>query len=140
MGPRIQTTTLTGSRGQGIMKNGRCLSGVACSSKRWTGRLEGGSNNYHPEASTTGTSFKRNFSTGSASLEHALETLRKSTKYIEGANESLSYFKERWVSEENFFPDVPELMRISSLMNGHHCPELMRISSIMNGQYKCISF
>ncbi|GJZ32162.1 hypothetical protein Tco_0577598 [Tanacetum coccineum] len=34
--------------------------------------------------------------------------------------------RERWVSESNAIPNVPELMRISSFMSSHKCPELSK--------------
>ncbi|GKB62501.1 hypothetical protein Tco_0918687 [Tanacetum coccineum] len=34
--------------------------------------------------------------------------------------------KERWVSESNAIPNVPELMQISSFMSSHKCPELAK--------------
>ncbi|GJY06542.1 hypothetical protein Tco_0373596 [Tanacetum coccineum] len=38
-------------------------------------------------------------------------------------------FKERWVSESNFIPNVLELMQISSFMSLHMCPELAKCFS-----------
>ncbi|GJT65383.1 reverse transcriptase domain-containing protein [Tanacetum coccineum] len=48
------------------------------------------------------------------------------SKIIRKANETLSNFKERWVSESNAIPSVPELMQISSFMSSHKCPELSK--------------
>nr|GEX24931.1 reverse transcriptase domain-containing protein [Tanacetum cinerariifolium] len=48
----------------------------------------------------------------------------KISKIIRRANETLPHFKERWVSESNAIPNVPELMQISSFMSSHKCPEL----------------
>ncbi|GKD10577.1 reverse transcriptase domain-containing protein, partial [Tanacetum coccineum] len=42
------------------------------------------------------------------------------------ANETLLHFKERWVSESNAIPNVPELMQISSFMSSHKCLELAK--------------
>ncbi|GJT01382.1 hypothetical protein Tco_0822551 [Tanacetum coccineum] len=47
-------------------------------------------------------------------------------KIIRRANETLPHFKERWVSESNAIPNVPELMQISSFMSSHKCPELAK--------------
>ncbi|GJU05654.1 hypothetical protein Tco_1122084 [Tanacetum coccineum] len=46
------------------------------------------------------------------------------SKIIRRANETLPNFKERWVSESNAIPNVPELMQILSFMSSHKCPEL----------------
>ncbi|GJR07489.1 hypothetical protein Tco_0790141 [Tanacetum coccineum] len=46
------------------------------------------------------------------------------SKIIRIANETLPNFKERWVSESNAIPNVPELMQILSFMSSHKCPEL----------------
>ncbi|GKE44939.1 reverse transcriptase domain-containing protein [Tanacetum coccineum] len=48
------------------------------------------------------------------------------TKIIRRTNETLPNFRERWVSESNAIPNVPELMRISSFMSSHKCPELSK--------------
>ncbi|GJU87381.1 reverse transcriptase domain-containing protein [Tanacetum coccineum] len=48
------------------------------------------------------------------------------SKIIRRANETLLNFKERWVSESNAIPNVPELMQISSFMSSHKCPELSK--------------
>ncbi|GJY46325.1 reverse transcriptase domain-containing protein [Tanacetum coccineum] len=48
------------------------------------------------------------------------------TKIVRRANEALPNFRERWVSESNAIPNVPELMRISSFMSSHKCPELSK--------------
>nr|GEX28870.1 RNA-directed DNA polymerase, eukaryota, reverse transcriptase zinc-binding domain protein [Tanacetum cinerariifolium] len=48
------------------------------------------------------------------------------SKIICRANETLPHFKERWVSESNAIPNVPELMQISSFMSSHKCPELAK--------------
>ncbi|GJR74527.1 reverse transcriptase domain-containing protein [Tanacetum coccineum] len=48
------------------------------------------------------------------------------TKIVRRANETLPNFRERWVSESNAIPNVPELMRISSFMSSHKCPELSK--------------
>ncbi|GJS46644.1 reverse transcriptase domain-containing protein [Tanacetum coccineum] len=48
------------------------------------------------------------------------------TKIMRRANETLPNFRERWVSESNAIPNVPELMRISSFMSSHKCPELSK--------------
>nr|GEV08707.1 reverse transcriptase domain-containing protein [Tanacetum cinerariifolium] len=45
------------------------------------------------------------------------------SKIVRKANETLPHFKERWVSESNVIPNVPELMQISSFMSPHKCPE-----------------
>ncbi|GKB49582.1 reverse transcriptase domain-containing protein, partial [Tanacetum coccineum] len=50
----------------------------------------------------------------------------KISKIIRRANETLPHFKERWVSESNAIPNVPELMQISSFMSSHKCPELAK--------------
>ncbi|GKD29078.1 reverse transcriptase domain-containing protein [Tanacetum coccineum] len=50
----------------------------------------------------------------------------KITKIVRRANETLPNFRERWVSESNAIPNVPELMRISSFMSSHKCPELSK--------------
>ncbi|GJR16179.1 reverse transcriptase domain-containing protein [Tanacetum coccineum] len=46
------------------------------------------------------------------------------SKIAQRANETLPHFKERWVSESNAIPNIPELMQISSFMSSHKCPEL----------------
>ncbi|GJX33499.1 reverse transcriptase domain-containing protein [Tanacetum coccineum] len=46
------------------------------------------------------------------------------TKIVRKANETLVAFKERWIVETGFMAGVPEVMRISSLMDAHRCPEL----------------
>nr|GEW00492.1 reverse transcriptase domain-containing protein [Tanacetum cinerariifolium] len=51
------------------------------------------------------------------------KTQRKSQKIIRRANETLPNFKERWVSESNVIPNVPELIQISSFVSSHKCPE-----------------
>nr|GEX62807.1 retrotransposon protein, putative, Ty1-copia subclass [Tanacetum cinerariifolium] len=48
------------------------------------------------------------------------------SKIARKANETLPHFKERWVSESNAIPNVPELMQISSFMSSHKCPELAK--------------
>ncbi|GJS93837.1 reverse transcriptase domain-containing protein [Tanacetum coccineum] len=48
------------------------------------------------------------------------------SKIVRRANETLPNFKERWVSESNAIPNVPELMQISSFMSSHKCPELSK--------------
>ncbi|GJV95501.1 reverse transcriptase domain-containing protein [Tanacetum coccineum] len=48
------------------------------------------------------------------------------SKITRKANETLPHFKERWVSESNAIPNVPELMQISSFMSSHKCPELAK--------------
>ncbi|GKF86392.1 reverse transcriptase domain-containing protein, partial [Tanacetum coccineum] len=48
------------------------------------------------------------------------------SKIYHRANESLPTFKERWVSESNFIPNIPELMQISSFMSSHKCTELAK--------------
>ncbi|GJW09110.1 reverse transcriptase domain-containing protein, partial [Tanacetum coccineum] len=48
------------------------------------------------------------------------------SKIVRKANETLFHFKERWVSESNAIPNVPELMQISSFMSSHKCPELAK--------------
>ncbi|GJW61816.1 hypothetical protein Tco_0111151 [Tanacetum coccineum] len=47
-------------------------------------------------------------------------------KIVRRANETLPKFKERWVSESNNIPNVPELMQISSFMSSHKCPEMSK--------------
>nr|GEX29531.1 UvrD-like helicase, ATP-binding domain, P-loop containing nucleoside triphosphate hydrolase [Tanacetum cinerariifolium] len=47
-------------------------------------------------------------------------------KIAQSANETLPHFKERWVSESNVIPNVPELMQISSFMSSHKCLELAK--------------
>ncbi|GJY06803.1 reverse transcriptase domain-containing protein [Tanacetum coccineum] len=48
------------------------------------------------------------------------------SKIARRANETLLHFKERWVSESNAIPNVPELMQISSFMSSHKCPKLAK--------------
>ncbi|GJY60527.1 reverse transcriptase domain-containing protein [Tanacetum coccineum] len=48
------------------------------------------------------------------------------SKIVRKANKTLPRFKERWVSESNVIPNVPELMQISSFMSFHKCPELAK--------------
>nr|GEV15406.1 reverse transcriptase domain-containing protein [Tanacetum cinerariifolium] len=48
------------------------------------------------------------------------------SKIVLKANETLPHFKERWVSESNAIPNVPEQMQISSFMSSHKCPELAK--------------
>nr|GEU87953.1 reverse transcriptase domain-containing protein [Tanacetum cinerariifolium] len=48
------------------------------------------------------------------------------SKIVRRANETLLCFKERWVSESNAIPNVPELMQISSFMSSRKCPELAK--------------
>nr|GEW96976.1 reverse transcriptase domain-containing protein [Tanacetum cinerariifolium] len=48
------------------------------------------------------------------------------SKIVRMANETLPHFKERWVSESNAIPNVPELMQISSFISSHKCPELAK--------------
>ncbi|GKD40318.1 hypothetical protein Tco_1260525 [Tanacetum coccineum] len=48
------------------------------------------------------------------------------SKIIQRANKSHPNFKERWVSESNVIPNVPELMHISSFLSSHKCPELSK--------------
>ncbi|GJR52190.1 reverse transcriptase domain-containing protein [Tanacetum coccineum] len=48
------------------------------------------------------------------------------SKIARKANETLPYFKERWVSKSNTIPNVLELMQISSFMSSHKCPELAK--------------
>nr|GEU58653.1 reverse transcriptase domain-containing protein [Tanacetum cinerariifolium] len=48
------------------------------------------------------------------------------SKIVRKANETLPHFKERWVSESNVIPNVPELMQISTFMSSHKCPELAK--------------
>ncbi|GJU04635.1 reverse transcriptase domain-containing protein [Tanacetum coccineum] len=48
------------------------------------------------------------------------------SKITRKANETLAHFKERWVSESNAIPNVPELMQVSSFMSSHKCPELAK--------------
>nr|GEV94609.1 reverse transcriptase domain-containing protein [Tanacetum cinerariifolium] len=48
------------------------------------------------------------------------------TAQNEKADETLPHIKERWVSESNAIPNVPELMQISSFMSSHKCPELAK--------------
>ncbi|GJV43383.1 reverse transcriptase domain-containing protein [Tanacetum coccineum] len=48
------------------------------------------------------------------------------SKLTRKANETLAHFKERWVSESNAIPNVPELMQVSSFMSSHKCPELAK--------------
>ncbi|GJZ04185.1 reverse transcriptase domain-containing protein [Tanacetum coccineum] len=50
----------------------------------------------------------------------------KISKIVRRANETLPNFKERWVSESNAIPNVPELMQILSFMSSHKCPELSK--------------
>nr|GEW29323.1 hypothetical protein [Tanacetum cinerariifolium] len=50
----------------------------------------------------------------------------KISKIVRRASETLPSFKERWVSESNAIPNVPELMQISSYMSSHKCPELSK--------------
>ncbi|GJZ78085.1 reverse transcriptase domain-containing protein [Tanacetum coccineum] len=45
------------------------------------------------------------------------------SKVVWKENETLPNFKERWVSESNAIPKVPELMKISSFMSSHKYPE-----------------
>nr|GEW16944.1 RING-H2 finger protein ATL16 [Tanacetum cinerariifolium] len=53
----------------------------------------------------------------------------KISKIVQRSNETLSNFKERWVSESNAIPNVSELMQISSFMSSHKCPELSKCFS-----------
>ncbi|GJR80502.1 hypothetical protein Tco_0151287 [Tanacetum coccineum] len=55
--------------------------------------------------------------------------LTKISKIAQRANETLLHFKERWVSESNVIPNVPDLMQISSFMSSHKCPELAKFFS-----------
>ncbi|GJS24913.1 hypothetical protein Tco_0453545 [Tanacetum coccineum] len=48
------------------------------------------------------------------------------SKIIQRENKSHPNFKERWVSESNAIPNVPELMQISSFMSSHKCPKLSK--------------
>ena len=48
------------------------------------------------------------------------------TKIVRLANESLPEFKERWTDEASHISGVPELMQISSFINGSKCPELAK--------------
>ena len=48
------------------------------------------------------------------------------TKIVRHANEALSEFKERWTDEASRISGVPEVMQISSFMNGSKCPELAK--------------
>ncbi|GKC64519.1 reverse transcriptase domain-containing protein [Tanacetum coccineum] len=48
------------------------------------------------------------------------------SKIVWKANETLPHFKERWVSESNDIPNVPELMQISSFMSSHKCLKLAK--------------
>ncbi|GKC80756.1 hypothetical protein Tco_1131530 [Tanacetum coccineum] len=50
----------------------------------------------------------------------------ETSKIKQRANETLPNFKERWVSESNAIPNVPELMQNSSFMSSHKCPELSK--------------
>ncbi|GJT81171.1 hypothetical protein Tco_1055513 [Tanacetum coccineum] len=54
----------------------------------------------------------------------------KISKIVWKANETLPHFKERWkerwVSEYNAIPNVPELMQISSFMSSYKCPKLAK--------------
>ncbi|GJX41954.1 reverse transcriptase domain-containing protein [Tanacetum coccineum] len=68
---------------------------------------------------------KRSSLIDSACLKHVLRTQRR-FQIIRRANETLPDFKERWVSESNAIPSVPELMQISSFMSSHKCPELSK--------------
>ncbi|GJX06550.1 reverse transcriptase domain-containing protein [Tanacetum coccineum] len=51
------------------------------------------------------------------------------SKIVQRANETLPNFKERWVSESNAIPNVPELMQISSFVSSHKCRELSKCFS-----------
>nr|GEX56424.1 Toll/interleukin-1 receptor (TIR) domain-containing protein [Tanacetum cinerariifolium] len=51
------------------------------------------------------------------------------SKKARRANETLPHFKERWVSESNAIPNVPELMQISSFMRSHKFLELAKCFS-----------
>ncbi|GJS74147.1 hypothetical protein Tco_0706988 [Tanacetum coccineum] len=59
-------------------------------------------------------------------LKAYAKDLKKISKIIWKANESLPNLKERWVSESNVIPNVPKLMQISSFMSLHKCPELSK--------------
>jgi hypothetical protein len=48
------------------------------------------------------------------------------TKIIRKANEALSEFKERWTDEASRISGVPEVMQISSFMDGCKSPELAK--------------
>lgn len=48
------------------------------------------------------------------------------TKIIRKANEALSEFKERWTDEASRISGVPEVMQISSFMDGCKCTELAK--------------
>ncbi|PWA61576.1 reverse transcriptase domain-containing protein [Artemisia annua] len=48
------------------------------------------------------------------------------TKIVRLANESLSEFKERWTDEASRISRVPEIMQISSFIDGCKCPELAK--------------
>ncbi|GKC54447.1 reverse transcriptase domain-containing protein [Tanacetum coccineum] len=50
----------------------------------------------------------------------------KISKITRKANDTLPHFKERWVSESNVIPNVPELMQISSFKSSHKCLELAK--------------
>nr|GEV17989.1 hypothetical protein [Tanacetum cinerariifolium] len=50
----------------------------------------------------------------------------EATRIIRRENETLSDFKERWIQEMIFVPDVPVVMQISSFVNNSKCPELAR--------------
>ncbi|GJU97625.1 reverse transcriptase domain-containing protein [Tanacetum coccineum] len=59
-------------------------------------------------------------------LKACAKDLTEISKIIRRANETLPSFKERWVSESNAIPSVPELMQISSFISSHKCPELSK--------------
>nr|GEV44418.1 reverse transcriptase domain-containing protein [Tanacetum cinerariifolium] len=46
------------------------------------------------------------------------------SKIVRRANETLPHFKERWVSESNVIPNIPDLMQIASFMSSHKYPKL----------------
>lgn len=48
------------------------------------------------------------------------------TKIVRQANEGLSEFKERWTDEASRISGVPEVMQISSFIDGCKCPELAK--------------
>nr|GEV78935.1 reverse transcriptase domain-containing protein [Tanacetum cinerariifolium] len=59
-------------------------------------------------------------------LKACAKDLTEISKIVWKVNESLPNFKERWVSESNAIPNVPELMKISSFMSSHKCSKLSK--------------
>lgn len=66
--------------------------------------------------------FEARFSLHKACVKDPTEI----AKIVRKANETLPEFKERWTTETGFIQGAPEIMRISSFMNGCKCPELAK--------------